>query len=99
MLVASTPVPLCGWNSYDSYGVYINEEQAMANLKLFIEKLAPHGYEYFVLDACWYADGDFMDNYNAKLEGKERFMHIDEWGRFIGSPKMFPSGLRALSDY
>ena len=28
MLVKSTPVPPRGWNSYDSYGVYINEEQA-----------------------------------------------------------------------
>ena len=98
MLVPTTPIPPCGWNSYDSYGVYINEEQALANLDLFVEKLAPHGYEYFVLDACWYADGDFMDNYRAVQEGKERFMNIDEWGRFIGSPKMFPGGLRALSD-
>ncbi len=98
MLIKSTPVPPCGWNSYDSYGVYINEEQAIANLELFVQKLAPYGYEYFVLDACWYADGDFMDNYRAEQNGETRFMHVDEWGRFIGSPKMFPHGLRALSD-
>lgn len=98
MLVKTTAVPPCGWNSYDSYGVYINEEQAIANIDAFVEKLAPHGYEYFVLDACWYADGDFMDNYRARKEGKERFMHIDEWGRFIGSPNTFPKGLRYLSD-
>ena len=30
----------------------------MDNLKVFIEKLKPHGYEYFCLDAAWYADGN-----------------------------------------
>ena len=98
MLISQTPIPPRGWNSYDSYGVYINEEQALANLEAFIEKLQPAGYEYFVLDACWYADGDFMDNYRALKEGRERFMYIDEWGRFIGSPRTFPRGLRYLSD-
>ena len=35
MLVKSTTVPPRGWNSYDSYGVYINEEQALANIEAF----------------------------------------------------------------
>ncbi len=45
MLVSKTPVPPCGWNSYDSYGVYIDEAAAMANLKAFVEKLVPFGFE------------------------------------------------------
>ena len=98
MLVKTTPVPPRGWNSYDSYGVYINEEQAIANIDAFAEKLAPHGYEYFVLDACWYSDGTFMDTYRLRKEGKDRRSHIDHWGRFIESPELFPHGLRALAD-
>lgn len=98
MLVPSTPVPPKGWNSYDSYGVYINEEQAIANIDAFAEKLAPHGYEYFVLDACWYSDGTFMDTYNLRKENKDRRSHIDHWGRFIESPELFPHGLRKLAD-
>ncbi|MBR2000413.1 MAG: glycoside hydrolase family 27 protein, partial [Lentisphaeria bacterium] len=84
MLVKSTPMPPRGWNSYDSYGVYINEEQALANIEAFAEKLAPHGYEFFVLDACWYSDGTFMDTYKLRNENKDRPSFIDEWGRFIG---------------
>ena len=44
MKLAQTP-PM-GWNSFDSYGVYLHEEAAMANLEAFAEKLKPHGYEY-----------------------------------------------------
>ncbi len=98
MLVPTTSYPPRGWNSYDSYGVYINEKQAEANIDAFAEKLAPHGYEYFVLDACWYSDGTFMDTYNLRKENKDRRSHIDYWGRFIESPELFPHGLRHLAD-
>jgi len=98
MLVHSTPVPPRGWNSYDSYGIYINEQQALANIEAFAERLAPHGYEYFVLDACWYMDGNFMDTYELHKQGQERRSHIDRWGRFIESPELFPHGLRKLAD-
>ncbi len=98
MQVKSTPVPPRGWNSYDSYGVYINEEQAVANIREFEKRLAPYGYEYFVLDACWYMDGTFEDTYRLRKEGKDRYAHIDEWGRFIESPELFPHGLRYLAD-
>lgn len=98
MLVHSTPVPPRGWNSYDSYGIYINEQQALDNIDAFAEKLAPAGYEYFVLDACWYMDGNFMDAYRLHKQGLERRSHIDRWGRFIESPELFPHGLRRLAD-
>lgn len=98
MIVHSTPVPPRGWNSYDSYGVYINEAQAVANIDAFAAKLYPHGYEYFVLDACWYMDGTFMDSHRLRAEHGDRRSHIDRWGRFIESPELFPHGLRFLAD-
>jgi hypothetical protein len=58
----------------------------------FVRKLKPHGYEYFCIDACWYADGDF------RAEKKHRFMNIDSFGRFIESPKAFPRGLKFMAD-
>ena len=99
MLVHQTPVPPCGWNSYDSYSIFINEQEAIANIDAFIRLLKPHGYEYFVIDACWYRDGGFMDHYREyKCSGPRMTCHIDQWGRFIPSPVQFPHGLRALAD-
>ncbi len=48
--------PPLGWNSFDSYGVYLHEEAAIANLEAFAEKLKPHGYKYFVIDAGWFGE-------------------------------------------
>ena len=42
------PRPPMGWNSFDSYGVYLHEKAAMENLEAMAEKLKPHGYEFFV---------------------------------------------------
>ena len=53
-VLAKTP-PM-GWNSFDSYGVYLHEEAAMANLEAFAEKLKPYGYEYYVIDAGWFGE-------------------------------------------
>ena len=46
MRISTTPIPPCGWNSYDSYGIYLTEAEALANLEAFVVKLKPHGYEY-----------------------------------------------------
>lgn len=92
MRIDSTPFPPLGWNSYDSYGIYLTEEDALANLDAFVKKLKPHGYEYFCIDACWYAEGDF------RMEKTKRFMNVDEFGRFVESPKIFPHGLKYLAD-
>ena len=46
--------PPMGWNSFDCFDGSINEEHAMKNLEVFIEKFKPAGYEYFVIDIAWY---------------------------------------------
>ncbi len=43
--------PPMGWNSFDSYGVYLHEKAAFENLEAMAKKLKPFGYEYFVIDA------------------------------------------------
>ena len=98
MLIPSTSVPPSGWNSFDCYMGSINEEQALANLEFFLQKLKPVGYEYFCLDAAWYADGDQKLNEQLRKVGQNRKMHLDSFGRFIPSPVNFPHGLRPLAD-
>lgn len=98
MLIASTEVPPSGWNSFDCYMGSINEEQALANLEVFLRKLKPAGYEYFCLDAAWYADGDQELNEDLRKVGQNRKMHMDGFGRYVPSPVNFPHGIRPIAD-
>ncbi|MBR0458442.1 MAG: glycoside hydrolase family 27 protein [Victivallales bacterium] len=98
MLIPRTEVPPCGWNSYDCYAGCINEEEANANLDVFLDRLKPYGFEYFCLDAAWYADGSVLLNNQLRANGMYRHMNMDEWGRYVSSPVMFPNGLKALAD-
>ncbi|RZU41587.1 glycoside hydrolase family 27 protein [Edaphobacter modestus] len=50
--LASTP-PM-GWNSWDSYGLTINEAQFRANADVLAKRLKAAGYEYAVVDEGWY---------------------------------------------
>ncbi len=98
MLIPKIERPPLGWNSYDCYAGSINEEQALANLDVFIQRLKPSGYEYFCLDAGWYGDGDQVHHMELRAIGQFRVMHMDEFGRYTPSPVNFPHGLRALAD-
>ena len=53
---ALAQTPPMGWNSFDSYGVYLHEQAAHANLEAMAEKLLPFGYEYFVIDNGWFGE-------------------------------------------
>lgn len=94
MLITTTEYPPAGWNSYDCYGIFINEKQTMDNLECFIKRLKPFGYEYFVIDAGWYMDHQFSVDYNEE----DYQPNIDEYGRFTPSPVNFPHGLKYLAD-
>ena len=98
MLIQKTDVPPCGWNSYDCYSACITEEDANANLDVFLERLKPYGFDYFCIDGGWYADGSTVLNKHLLANKMYRPMNMDEWGRGIPSPKMFPHGLKALAD-
>ena len=51
-VLAQTP-PM-GWNSWDSYGLRINEQQFRENVDAMATKLKPFGYTYAVIDEGWY---------------------------------------------
>jgi alpha-galactosidase len=92
-----TPRPPLGWNSYDSFGCFITEARALDNLRVFIDRLQPFGYEYFVLDAGWYRQ--------FALDGREfpgtddaYTIRFDAYGRPIPSDNFFPRGFSRLAD-
>ncbi len=95
-VLAKTP-PL-GWNSFDSYGVYLHEEAAMANIEAFAEKLKPYGYEYFVIDAGWFGEFKLRPGTIYPAEKHARKMNFNENGLLQPSKTYFPNGLQPIID-
>jgi len=94
-----TTAPLLGWNSYNCYGTHINEQLTWENLEAFIQKLKPHGYEFFVLDAGWYQIYNYKPGQMWPMDGDKRELAIDEYGRFVPSKSYFPNGFKAIVDH
>ncbi len=84
------PTPPLGWNSWDSYGLRINEQQFRENVEAFAAKLRPFGYSYAVIDEGWY-----MVNPEDRPKPDLLKYALDENGRFIPVPARFPSALHA----
>jgi len=91
-----TPRPPLGWNSYDSFGCFINEQRALENLRVFVDRLQPHGYEYFVIDAGWYRQFDLAGREFPTKDDPYRVV-FDEFGRPIPSADFFPNGFGRLA--
>jgi len=87
-----------GWNSFDSYGVYLHEEAAMSNLETFAEKLKPHGYEYFVIDAGWFGEFELREGTMFPAEKHAKIVNIDKYGLLQPSDTYFPNGLQPIID-
>ena len=90
--------PPLGWNSYDSYRGQLNEEEALRNLEVFAKKLAPHGYEYFVIDFGWYSEGACVPG-SLRPWGNDPFdFSLDSNGYPVGSRTYFPHGMKPIAD-
>ncbi|MDP4261246.1 MAG: glycoside hydrolase family 27 protein [Bacteroidota bacterium] len=108
-------VPPMGWNSYDAYCGSITEKQFRQEVDVLAVKLLPHGYEYAVIDFCWFnpgPEGWSPDNwttfevnqpykdYGSRFQG----LAMDEYGRLLPAINRFPSaadgkGFKAIGDY
>ncbi len=93
------PTPPMGWNSWDSYGPTVREDEVKANADFMAAHLAQFGWKYIIVDIEWYQP-------NAKSHGyiPRGAVTMDEYGRFVPSPNRFPSaangvGFKALADY
>jgi alpha-galactosidase len=78
------PTPPMGWNSWDSYGLSLTEEEFKANADYMAKNLLRYGWEYAVVDEGWY-----LPNPEAK-PGSFRFT-MDAQGRYTPARNRFPS--------
>ena len=90
--------PPMGWNSFDSYGVYLHEKAAFENLEAMAKRLKPHGYEYFVIDAGWFGEFELQPGTLFPAEKHARKMKYNEFGLLQPSTTYFPNGFKKLID-
>jgi alpha-galactosidase len=88
-----------GWNSWDSYGTTVREEQVNANADWMAEHLAKFGWKYIVVDIQWYEPNAQGHDYKPGAP-----LTMDEYGRLMPAVNRFPSsangsGFKPLADY
>jgi alpha-galactosidase len=93
--IASTP-PM-GWNSWDAYGLTIDEAQFRDNVKV-LAGMKQYGWQYAVIDEGWYMRDPFADS-----TAKQGYLY-DGNGLLLPVVERFPSsannaGFKALSDW
>jgi alpha-galactosidase len=91
------PTPPMGWNSWDAYGLTIDEADFKANTKV-LAGLVEYGWKYAVIDEGWYMENPF----GANLEQKKYLW--DGNGILIPVTSRFPSsaggaGFKPLADW
>jgi hypothetical protein len=112
-LLAKTP--RMGWNSYDAYHGAITEEQFRPVVDILAKKYLPFGYEYAVIDYCWFNPGPvgwnpihwrpFPVNQTWNEDGSfSPHLAMDQFGRFLPALNRFPSasggkGFKIIADY
>jgi|tagenome__1003787_1003787.scaffolds.fasta_scaffold20957153_2 alpha-galactosidase len=93
------PTPPMGWNSWDSFGTGVTEEEVKANADYMAENLKSHGWQYIVVDIQWSEPNPKTHGYRPNAE-----LVMDEYGRLMPAPNRFPSaangnGFKPLADY
>lgn len=91
------PTPPMGWNSWDSYGLTIDEAQFKANATV-LAGLREYGWQYAVVDEGWY-----MAEPKGKSVADQKYLW-DANGLLIPAPDRFPSaangaGFKPLADW
>lgn len=78
--------PPMGWNSWDSYGTTVTEEEVLSNAVAMHDNLLAVGWDTVVVDIAWYdpTARDHGYNENAPLV-------LDGYGRQLPDPARFPS--------
>lgn len=88
-----------GWNSWDSYGTAVREDQVKANADVMAQKLLRFGWQYIVVDIQWYEPKAGGHDYRAGAP-----LTMDAYGRLLPAPNRFPSaagdaGFKSLASY
>ena len=92
------PTPPMGWNSWDAYGLTINESQFRANMEVMAAQLKEFGWQYGVIDEGWYLENPEI----ASMPDKLRYT-LNARGQYEPALNRFPSakggvGFKPLSD-
>jgi hypothetical protein len=95
--------PPMGWNSYDSYGITVKENEVLENAGVMETHLKSFGWNYIVIDGCWYYPYPAALNDPSQLEGFIPWLTMDKYGRLLPAVDRFPSsksnkGFKALAD-
>jgi alpha-galactosidase len=97
------PIPPMGWNSYDAYYGCITESQFKNEVDVLAKKLLPYGYEYAIIDYCWFNPGpkgwdprnwitfDVNNPYTGSYHNNFAGMEMDKYGRLLPALDRFPS--------
>jgi alpha-galactosidase len=90
--------PPAGWNSFDSFGGYLHEAAAFAQLEAQAQKLLPSGYDTFVVDIGWYGEYDLKPGTLLPMPRSKHAarIHLDSYGRPLPSRTYFSQGFGAL---
>jgi alpha-galactosidase len=93
------PTPPMGWNSWDSFGPTVQENEVKVNADAMAAKLAAYGWKYVVVDIEWYQPNAHAHGYIPRGA-----VIMDAYGRFVPSSSRFPSaangaGFKPLADY
>ncbi|HEX4029247.1 MAG TPA: glycoside hydrolase family 27 protein [Terracidiphilus sp.] len=94
---ALAPTPPMGWNSWDSYGLTIDEDQFKANAAV-LARLRQYGWQYAVIDEGWY-----MVNPSGKTVEEKQYLWNPN-GLLVPAPGRFPSaangaGFKPIADW
>jgi alpha-galactosidase len=95
-MLASTP-PM-GWNSWDSYGLTVNEAEFRANMTVMAAQLKEFGWQYVVVDEGWYLQNPEL----AAMPERLRYT-VNVQGQYEPATNRFPTsefggGFKPLSD-
>lgn len=91
--------PPMGWNSWDSYGASVREDEVKANADYLAANLKPYGWEYVVVDIQWSEPTASSMVYHNFAP-----LCMDDYSRLIPATNRFPSaadgqGFKPLGDY
>ncbi len=97
VLAIPAATPPMGWNSWDSYGLTITEDEFATSVDILHQQLQAYGWRYAVIDEGWYLN-------NPGNGGKPAWEYVlDANGRYQPSESRFPSaaegaGFKKIAD-